>query len=390
MDRALRSVTENYSDGITIIIPTYNRPKFLERAMSFWASYNCQIIVVDGSGVAFKNAKEIEGFGNIRYIHSLTSIEDRILFASSIVETEFVAMLPDDEFYLPSALETAKNILKARIDVSFVAGATIGFFGAKGQLFTKHQYEGDYELVINSDSALRRIGQRFESTDSTIYFGLRRLKDFREVISFACAKKYSCPYIHEIQVETATLLQGKIHFIKELMWLRCHEAPPISNNTFNRDYSVADWFSDEKMQAERECFNQTLNNFMSLTSRESVIADYVLQMYMSRDKKHSAIGGWTGESLVQKLKRTLGEMFQFVLNGEFARTLFMICQRGYGLFHYRGIGRGYTPLWLTMLEMKCRFGIVANRRELSRATSIVNQFELSIVPSEESVLSSKA
>ncbi|MFA7281146.1 MAG: TIGR00180 family glycosyltransferase, partial [Sterolibacterium sp.] len=147
------------STNITLIIPTYNRPDLLKRAISYWSAYGHQLIIVDGSDVPNEECTKYDTEDGITYFHMPVSIEQRILFAASQVATDYVAMIPDDEFYLPSALEEARDILDSMPDVSFVAGATIAFKTIDGRLFSRHHYRTAMKLQIDSNSPLERVKQ---------------------------------------------------------------------------------------------------------------------------------------------------------------------------------------------------------------------------------------
>lgn len=364
------------ASNITIIIPTYSRPYFLKRAVSFWSKCHCRVIIVDGSDMPNEDMSRYENSGIIRYFHSPIPIVDRILFATSKVDTDFVAIIPDDEFYLPSALEDARNILESRPDVSFVAGATIGFISVDNEFVVKHQYKGNFKLKINSDLPFTRLEQRFGDTDSSIYYGLRRLKDFKKISGLIAENKYSCPYVQEIQVEIATLLQGKVEFIKKLMWLRCNEAAPISRKGFDRSKSLSDWFSDSEMEVEHDLFYRSLTDFISRCDTQDLALNYVMDLYISREKKHCNTGGFSGETLLDKIKRSLGEISNHIKDKEYCMGLLMAFQRAYSLVFYNNKRRGYSPLWLTLFEMRYCFGISIDQRELHHAIKTVEASSL--------------
>lgn len=152
---------------ITVIIPTYNRPIQLKRAIDSVLSQNYtnfEILILD-------NCSSIETeilvnkyliFENrIKYLRHDINIGGvkNFIFGQKLVKTEFFCFLSDDDYYLPIFFETAINAFKKYPNIGYFAGEVIfedSAYNIKGQSnkFLSEGYynskEGLYAIVKNT------------------------------------------------------------------------------------------------------------------------------------------------------------------------------------------------------------------------------------------------
>ena len=117
----------NYSllDKLTIIIFTYNRHNFLKRTIKYWSNYNIKLVILDGSDTKLEDLYLKQQ--NIKYIHNTNVLYERLLSSINYIDTEFMILGTDDEFYLPSALSSCVKFLSKDISFSSCGGRAIGF-----------------------------------------------------------------------------------------------------------------------------------------------------------------------------------------------------------------------------------------------------------------------
>ena len=85
---------------LSIVIPTYNRHNYLKRTLKYWNNKEAIIHVLDGSDKPLP-IKIIRSFGqNIKYHYLKLSLIERIGYSQKLINTKYVALLSDDEFYL--------------------------------------------------------------------------------------------------------------------------------------------------------------------------------------------------------------------------------------------------------------------------------------------------
>jgi glycosyltransferase domain-containing protein len=114
----------NYSDELTVVIPTYNRPIHLKRSLDYWGGTDFNVIVADGSGERFDG--EIPP--NIRYIYdNLSSIAQRWSNSIQKVNTPYIVVCADDDFYSINGLEVCLSFLNSHADYVSAQGLTLSF-----------------------------------------------------------------------------------------------------------------------------------------------------------------------------------------------------------------------------------------------------------------------
>ena len=112
----------------SIIIPTFNRPQLLPRAIESAraAGKDVEIIVVDDASVDGTAAvcSELGGVKYIRLEHSqgVAGARNVGILASS---SEYIAFLDDDDLRLPGSLDQQSELLAANPDIGFVCGAML-------------------------------------------------------------------------------------------------------------------------------------------------------------------------------------------------------------------------------------------------------------------------
>ena len=94
---------------LTIIIPTYNRPRELERSIEYWRDCPVTVHILDGAPKpCFEIGRIANGIAKINY-HSLPTkanekfmqnYAERIIEGMSFVTSKYAALLADDDFLL--------------------------------------------------------------------------------------------------------------------------------------------------------------------------------------------------------------------------------------------------------------------------------------------------
>ena len=104
----------NFLEKLTIVIPTYNRQVFALRCMQYWSGTNVNIVVIDGTEKNIDSVIVSQLEPNIKYIHGPACYYKRMLSIVDLVKTEYVLIGCDDEFYIPSAINSC--IIKLSLD----------------------------------------------------------------------------------------------------------------------------------------------------------------------------------------------------------------------------------------------------------------------------------
>lgn len=234
---------------LTILIPSYNRQGYLRRQLAFWGGREVAVIILDGSEEPLRGVDDPAT--NIAYIHLKKSLAQRIAHAAAMVRTKYVIILPDDELYVPSALEGNIRFLDEHPDYSSCKGLCVSF--------RKNLYSSKVEAVSNNDrlrsyqvvaaTPCKRMEEHlFPYTIASIY-AVHRVEVFQKIAELLqLERNYSCAAALEFQVSLVVAWMGKIHVLDQLMWLRSLENRNISWCGNPLDPGV--WLSDPKYASE--------------------------------------------------------------------------------------------------------------------------------------------
>ena len=143
-------------DRLTIVVPTYERQKFISRQIEFWSKSPVNLVILDGSKDPYKNIKKILN-KKIIYHHSPTPIEQRLYNSLDLINTDYVAMISDDEFFIHSALETCIQFLDKNSDFSTCKGQSIGFYFENNRVLGRSVYPGLKGYTIKNNKSNHRI-----------------------------------------------------------------------------------------------------------------------------------------------------------------------------------------------------------------------------------------
>lgn len=112
---------------ITLVIPAYNRPTYLERQIDFWSVTDVHLCILDGSKESAPQSL-IDRMGtNVYYRHVPIGFNERLVMACDLVQTKYVALLGDDELYAPHGLKDGITQLEDDERLIACVGRTVFF-----------------------------------------------------------------------------------------------------------------------------------------------------------------------------------------------------------------------------------------------------------------------
>lgn len=239
---------------LSIVIFTYERHDYVLRNMHYWSGTDVRVYVLDGS------AKEIDARileelkPNIVYRHLPVSVWLRIAAAPSMVDSEYVAFLADDEFFIPSALEACITALDDDEGLVACYGKGIGKSLAndlvvhRSVIFSEQSNyrEGSSGVVDHSDPVTRMVSHMNPYSPSSFY-AVCRSGPWKRAVQLFSSRQYSSGVLPEVQFELSMSFQGKIKSVNELMWIRSAEN---SSNVNGFELSFDAWFTDPHYIAE--------------------------------------------------------------------------------------------------------------------------------------------
>lgn len=261
----------NYSilEKLTIIIYTYNRHQYLRRALDHWCNYNSKLVILDGSDKKFEDPRLEKK--NIKYIYDTKGLYNRLLSSVKYIETEFMILAADDEFYLPSALCSCINFLMKNEAYSSCGGRAIGFgLDNEKKIFGKQVYQKLRNLTLDHESSNNRIIQHFSNYVPAHFYSVIKSNKWKKICPYVFHKKYDFFGSIELQVEFLIIISGKSKMIPELMWMRSHG---VAQLVFNLpQIKIQDWWIKKKFQNEKSLFLKTLKKASNeFTNEQSVL-----------------------------------------------------------------------------------------------------------------------
>ena len=228
---------------LTIIIPSYNRPNYIKRSMLFWNNLDVAVYILDGSIIPLSNSFLAILNKNIIYKHATKSFIERIKLASSLVNTKYVILLSDDEFYIPSALVKCIEELENNRDLISCGGRCLGFNPIQNSIQWQMKYTAQRGYKIINDNPLERISSHMKNYTPSIIYSITRTEFWKKTITSITDFKYPDPGTTELQLELVFSFFGKSKILPIIMWLRSNENPPHDTR---KEISFHDWWVNKQ------------------------------------------------------------------------------------------------------------------------------------------------
>ena len=228
---------------VTIVIPTFSRPNFVIRQFKFWRETTAQVVILDGTPIPMEIPVEVFA-ENVRYVHTGLSFNQRLAGGWRYVSTEFCALLPDDEFFLPSGVAAVVRHLDENPDTIGCVGRCLYFFVDQDRFLMSHAYR-DWKQF--PDSAVN-AAERFEfdlppnKAHMTMY-GIFRFEQWRKIFETSCRTFFSCGYTYERLMNLQRTALGRTEILDDLLWMRSKENPPVVSSQLPRwgKHSFVSW-----------------------------------------------------------------------------------------------------------------------------------------------------
>lgn len=170
----------------TILIPTHNRARYLDRVVRWFGPFGCPIVIADSSTVEWTSP--LRAASNTTYLHWPGGFEvylAKLVAAFARVETPLVAMCADDDFITCDGLAASVAFLEGNPDYSFSQGYAYTFqrFGRRivtwPMIYDHHTRENESWL------------ERVEGPLDTVYYGVNRTDVLRTSFEFLARQDFS-------------------------------------------------------------------------------------------------------------------------------------------------------------------------------------------------------
>ena len=252
---------------LTIVIPTYNRPDFIKRSINYWKATDVNILIIDGSQINLFKNELVQIENNIKYIYSPTSLANRLGIAISTVDTEFVTLLGDDEYFIPKSLEKSIEFLFTNLDYVACGGQAVSFIYQREShnVMFNPSYKKFYSFdsLIN-DSSLRVIGN-FTDYECYNIYSVMRTKEWICAMHVMASSDFTAYANGEYAFEFVASYLGKSKMLPVLNWFRSSEngSNLTSETATNPKNYFPVWWKSWRFRKERSRFKQCIYSSLS-------------------------------------------------------------------------------------------------------------------------------
>jgi glycosyltransferase domain-containing protein len=146
------------NEQLTVVLMTHERPAFLRRAVKFYSSLPCRILVLDSSAEAL--AGLADAYPNVDYEHlpqyGYWGIRAKLAYGVDQVTTPLMVFAADDDFHVHDALHEAVAFMQANPDYSFCHGYSMMYLSLANSV---SYYRRDKKVCEDyaSDTAQERV-----------------------------------------------------------------------------------------------------------------------------------------------------------------------------------------------------------------------------------------
>jgi len=256
---------------LTILLPTQNRPLFLQRVIKFYEREGLiyKVCVIDSSDFSNKSKiKEIVGSStlNIELLDYEFGVDlyEKELDALNAVDSEYVLLTADDDFIFPRAVVQCVEFLEKHKDYTAAHGRsylfTTGSSGREGKIKTIEEYP---QTALADECPEKRFKAHMRNWTTSAY-SVQRTKNMKEI--FATHRLFNNDIrLMEIHWYATNVIRGKVAKLDLVYMFR--------QSSVRKEWScdtISVWFEKPGFSEKKEKLVQELTNELTIQNlRES-------------------------------------------------------------------------------------------------------------------------
>lgn len=288
---------------LTLVIPAYNRPAYLERQVNYWAGTGVQLCILDGSKYPANPGLVARMVSDVHYEYMPIGFNERLVHASQIVKTKYVALLGDDELCSQQGLRDCMDTLNADSRLIGCVGRSLFFFHRDGEIYGHQVYEKSQDVTDMHGDGINRLRNSFPEGDPSrapyLLYGVFRREQWATMFTTAYSRHFCSGYVYELAVLIIGACLGPTKMVDSLVWFRSGENPAMSSAAVNRNIGMGEWGTSPEFADEYEDFVSRVTSSIvdqGVASREEIdgVVREVLQQFIaySLHKPHRPIAYW--------------------------------------------------------------------------------------------------
>lgn len=248
---------------VTVVIPTHNRPRQLERLLEYYSKYEIPILIADSSTMPFTRWKK---FKNVKYYYYPNfSYAKKLPLIYKKVKTRYVLFNADDDFVIPASILKCVDFLNKNPDYNSAHGHYVFFESNDKKLSVYPFYLASTNLDINSNSPSGRVKQMLSNYMQLLY-AVTKTSDIKQVFKLlADNPRIKNDNLVELFQAAILCINGKS---KTLPILYCsREVTLNSARTYTKDLNV--YYSNPEHQKEYHTWSEAIISHLSKKERVS-------------------------------------------------------------------------------------------------------------------------
>ena len=213
---------------LTIVIPTYNRPLELERAIEYWRDIPLTVHILDGSpNPLFRSGQIVSSSAKIYYHSVPTDVGEklmenyarRLIKGMSLIETTYASLLADDDYFTISGLLSALKVLNLEKKIDAVIGNCATFFLENNKIKWEKKYL-NWNPISSLESDLLSVRLDNDAGKYLVYYGVLRTKALKNIHTRANNFVFSDFRINELIAHHLGLAYCRVKIIDRYLWCR--------------------------------------------------------------------------------------------------------------------------------------------------------------------------
>ena len=249
---------------LTIVIPTYNRPLELERAIEYWRDLPVTVHILDGSKSPWFPVGRLPDTLNISYHHFPQFNEEewkdnyirRIKFGSELSTSNFAALCSDDDLFTVDGLLVALRALNDDV-CDVVLGKSAQYLFRDGKFEWKRvnfAWRSDHDTL--SHNLMTKL---YSSSGGSTYYGIFKSHYWKELRLSSVEEKFSNVGAIENIANYLSKVLCRLLVIQEYLWVTNYPDKTYKNAPHKFEKFSA-WLNSDKNHREVEKFLQVIKN----------------------------------------------------------------------------------------------------------------------------------
>jgi glycosyltransferase domain-containing protein len=217
---------------LTLIIPTHERHRYLERGLDYYARFGLRMYIVDSSALPYPGRRLTP---DMRYLHLPgISYTTKMEQAFSQVDSAFSVLCADDDFIVPASIAKCRNFLDSEAGYVSAQGYYNSFYREGSAIEYFPNYTHSIGLDIKDNLPSERLIRLFGSYMHLIY-SVHATRVFREFFQQVLGHAIKNPIQVEILHSSYAVISGKHKVLPCFYGFR--ERLPGSDGAASRTFS---------------------------------------------------------------------------------------------------------------------------------------------------------